>query len=102
AMENARLYRAARRESEEHREAVEALRDLNEHLEQRVRERTASLEEITQELDAFASTVAHDLRSPLRVMKAFTEILVEDYSGRILDAIGQEYARKIDRASDRM
>ncbi|HXU10579.1 MAG TPA: ATP-binding protein [Candidatus Binatia bacterium] len=102
AMENARLYRAARRESEDHKHAVEALRDLNEHLEQRVRERTVELEEITRELDAFASTVAHDLRSPLRVMKAFSEILVEDYSGQVLDVIGQEYALKIDRASDRM
>jgi signal transduction histidine kinase len=102
AMENARLYRAVQREGEEHKHAVEALRDLNDHLEQRVRERTAKLEEITQELDAFAATVAHDLRAPLRVMKAFSEILVEDYSGRILDSVGQEYARKIDRASDRM
>lgn len=102
AMENARLYREVRRESEDRRQAVEALRDLNEHLEQRVRERTAELEEITRELDAFASTVAHDLRAPLRVMKAFSEILVEDYSGRTLDVVGQEYARKIDRASDRM
>ena len=102
AMENARLYREVRRESEDHRQAVDALRDLNEHLEQRVRERTAELEEITKELDAFASTVAHDLRAPLRVMKAFSEILVEDYSGRTLDTVGQEYARKIDRASDRM
>jgi GAF domain-containing protein len=41
AMENARLYRAVQREGEEHRQAVEALRDLNDHLEQRVRERTA-------------------------------------------------------------
>jgi PAS domain S-box-containing protein len=102
AMENARLYRAVQREGEEHKHAVEALRDLNDHLEQRVRERTAKLEEITRELDAFAATVAHDLRAPLRAMKAFSEILVEDFSGRILDCVGQEYARKIDRASDRM
>jgi PAS domain S-box-containing protein len=95
AMENARLYREVRRDSD-------ALQDLNEHLEQRVQERTSELEEITKELDAFASTVAHDLRAPLRVMKAFSEILVEDYSGRTLDTVGEEYARKIDRASDRM
>lgn len=102
AMENARLYQAARRESDERRQALEAVRDLNDHLEQRVLERTAKLEEITRELDAFASTVAHDLRAPLRVMKGFSEMLIEDYSGRVLDSEGQEYARKIDRASDRM
>jgi signal transduction histidine kinase len=102
AMENSRLYREVRHESDERKRALEAVRDLNEHLERRVRERTAQLEEITRELDAFASTVAHDLRAPLRVMKGFSEMLLEDYSGKVLDPAGQEYARKIDRASERM
>jgi len=102
AIENSRLYREVRHESEERKRALEAVRDLNDHLERRVLERTAKLEEITRELDAFASTVAHDLRAPLRVMKGFSEMLLEDYSGRVLDPAGQEYARKIDRASERM
>jgi PAS domain S-box-containing protein len=102
AMENSRLYREARFESEERQRALEAVRDLNEHLERRVLERTAKLEGITRELDAFASTVAHDLRAPLRIMKGFSEMLIEDYSGKTLDLAGQEYARKIDRASLRM
>jgi signal transduction histidine kinase len=102
AMENARLYEEVRHESDERKRALEAVRDLNEHLERRVLERTAKLEGITRELDAFASTVAHDLRAPLRIMKGFSEMLIEDYSGRTLDRAGQDYARKIDRASMRM
>jgi signal transduction histidine kinase len=102
AMENSRLYRKVRHESDERMRALEALRDFNEHLELRVRERTSKLEEITRELDAFASTVAHDLRAPLRVMKGFSELLLEDYSGKVLDEGGQEFARKIERASQRM
>jgi PAS domain S-box-containing protein len=102
AMENSQLYLKVRHESDERKRALEAVRDLNEHLEGRVRERTAKLEEITRELDAFASTVAHDLRAPLRIMKGFSEMLIEDYAGKTLDAAGQDYARKIDRASSRM
>ncbi len=102
AFENARLYADVKRESAERQRALEELRDLNEHLEHRVLERTAELEEITRELDAFAATVAHDLRSPLRIMRGFSEMLIEDYAGKVLDSAGQEYARKIDRASERM
>lgn len=102
AIENARLYEEVRHESDERKLALEAVRDLNEHLEQRVQERTARLEDITRELEAFASTVAHDLRSPLRIMRGFSSMLLEDYSGKLLDATGQEYARRIDLASERM
>ncbi|RPH36925.1 MAG: PAS domain S-box protein, partial [Planctomycetota bacterium] len=102
AIENARLYGDVKRESAERQRTLEEFRDLNEHLEHRVLERTAKLEEITRELDAFAATVAHDLRAPLRVMKGFSKMLIEDYAGKVLDSVGQEFARKIDRASERM
>ena len=66
------------------------IRDLNKGLEKRVQERTKQLEETNRELDAFAYTVSHDLRAPLRAIDGFSEALLEDYGGR-LDEEGKRY-----------
>ncbi len=81
--------------------AEEKVRDLNTELEQRVRERTAELESSTRELDAFAYSVSHDLRAPLRAVAGFGEILLEDYADR-LDEAGREYLSRVLAATDRM
>jgi PAS domain S-box-containing protein len=74
---------------------------LNSELERRVRERTAELEASTRELDAFTYSVSHDLRAPLRALNGFSQALLEDYGGAV-DAIGQDYLRRIRGATDRM
>lgn len=63
--------------------AVRDLRMANAELERSVRERTAELEAANAELEAFAFSVSHDLRSPLTVIMGAAEALSEDHVDRI-------------------
>jgi PAS domain S-box-containing protein len=81
--------------------AEEQVNELNLELEQRVRHRTAELEASARELDAFAYSVSHDLRAPLRSLHGFSEILLEDYGGK-LDGQGSQYLKRIQANVARM
>jgi PAS domain S-box-containing protein len=81
--------------------ADRTLRNLNEELETRVRARTAALEDANDQLESFCYSVAHDLRTPLRAMHAFSEILVQEQS-QSLSSEGVDMLGRIHRASKRM
>ncbi|MFC4065311.1 sensor histidine kinase [Actinoplanes subglobosus] len=81
--------------------AEDEVRRLNANLETRVRQRTAELEASTRELDAFAYSVSHDLRAPLRSLHGFSDALLEDYAD-VLDEVGQDYLHRIQRNVGRM
>jgi signal transduction histidine kinase len=70
-------------------------------LEDQVRERTSTLEERNEELEAFAYSISHDLRAPLRTMQGFSEALLEDFGDK-LDPAGRDYAERIVAGSRRM
>ena len=77
------------------------IQEQNEILEKRVRERTAELESANSELEAFGSSAAHDLRTPLRAITGFADVLLDPRASRPpVDA--QRYIKMIRDGSAQM
>ena len=72
-----------------------AIRDVTARL------RVKDLERSNDDLESFIYTVAHDLRTPLRALTGYSELLLEEY-GEVLGEEGHGYAERIVSAGQQM
>jgi PAS domain S-box-containing protein len=85
------------RDMTERRERENEIRRLNGDLEQR----TLSLQLLNQELESFSYSLAHDLRTPLRSITAYSEMMAAGEAGE-LTSEAMKMVRTIQRNSGRM
>ena len=83
------------------RAARTELAQANAELEQKVRDRTAKLEETVAELEHFSYTITHDMRAPLRAMQGLGGVLLEECL-ECLHPTRREYIGRIAESADRM
>lgn len=81
--------------------ARETLARSHNELERQVAERTAQLVDANANLQSFAHMAAHDLRSPLRAISSFTQIITEEY-GPQLGPAGESMLQRVAHAAGQM
>ncbi|GAO35201.1 hypothetical protein SCT_0585 [Sulfuricella sp. T08] len=77
------------------------IRQLNDELEERVRQRTAELDTANQELETFTYSVSHDLKAPLRGIDGYSRLLLEQYQ-TLLDEEGRLFLNNVRHGVEQM
>lgn len=85
---------AVERDITERRQQQEEILSLNSELEERVLLRTAQLAAANKEMESFAYSVSHDLRSPLNTIHGFSQLLAKAEAENISDK-GKHYLNRI-------
>ena len=70
-------------------------------LERVVAERTQELQETLYELQSFSYSISHDMRSPLRSMRGYADLLLEQY-GNNIGSEGRHYLERIATSAVRL
>ncbi|TSE20928.1 Phytochrome-like protein cph1 [Tepidimonas alkaliphilus] len=89
------------RDMTEVRRLEELLRELNQALERKVQQRTQALQAAVEDLEAFASSVSHDLRAPLRHITSYVQLLREDLGAPPTPEVAEDL-RTIENAAAHM
>lgn len=98
AIDNAHLFEAAQTEIAERKWVQEEINQLYKELERRVAERTTQLEAANHELDAFARTVAHEVKGPLAQIVGFAGVLEMDAADKLDEELSRVLTRIVEGA----
>ncbi len=80
---------------------LELIRQYHDHLEEQVSIRTRELETMNKELRSYSHSLAHDLRTPVRAVMSFSQILYDDLKDVLTEEQLYDFNRIIN-ASNRM
>jgi two-component system, NtrC family, sensor kinase len=82
-------------------QAAQQLAEARAMLLQELERKNAELQAVNRELQAFAYSVSHDLRQPLRGMDGFSKVVLEQYGDR-LDDTARHYLERVRASAQRM
>ena len=75
--------------------------DERKKAEEALKRYASDLEIANKEMETFSYSVSHDLRSPLRTLDGFSEMVITEYGDK-LDETGKDYLKRVRKASQTM